>query len=286
MIINHNMSAIFANRVLKFNGWNINKDIEKLSSGLRINRAGDDASGLAVSEKMRSQIRGMRRAARNAEDGISFIQTTEGYLQEIQDILQRIRELAVQSSNGIYTDEDRMQMQVEISQLVDEVDRVASHAQFNGMNMLTGRFARPTGENTPTASMWFHIGANMDQREKAYIGTMTAAGLKLKKITTGSIITVSSPEKSNRVIGTVDQALTQVSRQRADLGAYQTRLEFTTKGLMSGYENMQAAESRIRDTDIAEQMVEFTKNQILVQSATAMLAQANLQPQSVLQLFR
>jgi flagellin len=286
MIINHNMSAIFANRVLKFNNWHINKDIEKLSSGLRINRAGDDASGLAVSEKMRSQIRGMRRAARNAEDGISFIQTTEGYLQEIQDILQRIRELAVQSSNGIYTDEDRMQMQVEISQLVDEVDRVASHAQFNGMNMLTGRFARPTGENTPTASMWFHIGANMDQREKAYIGTMTSAGLKLKKITTGSIISVSSPEKSNRVIGTVDQALTQVSRQRADLGAYQTRLEFTTKGLMSGYENMQASESRIRDTDIAEQMVEFTKNQILVQSATAMLAQANLQPQTVLQLFR
>jgi flagellin len=286
MIINHNMSAIFANRVLKFNNWHINKDIEKLSSGLRINRAGDDASGLAVSEKMRSQIRGMRRAARNAEDGISFIQTTEGYLQEIQDILQRIRELAVQSSNGIYTDEDRMQMQVEISQLVDEVDRVASHAQFNGMNMLTGRFARPTGENTPTASMWFHIGANMDQREKVYIGTMTAAGLRLKKFTTGSIISVSSPEKSNRVIGTVDQALTQVSRQRADLGAYQTRLEFTTKGLMSGYENMQASESRIRDTDIAEQMVEFTKNQILVQSATAMLAQANLQPQSVLQLFR
>jgi flagellin len=286
MIINHNMSAIFANRVLKFNNWHINKDIEKLSSGLRINRAGDDASGLAVSEKMRSQIRGMRRAARNAEDGISFIQTTEGYLQEIQDILQRIRELAVQSSNGIYTDEDRMQMQVEISQLVDEVDRVASHAQFNGMNMLTGRFARPTGENTPTASMWFHIGANMDQREKVYIGTMTSAGLKLKRFATGSIISVSSPEKSNRVIGTVDQALTQVSRQRADLGAYQTRLEFTTKGLMSGYENMQASESRIRDTDIAEQMVEFTKNQILVQSATAMLAQANLQPQSVLQLFR
>lgn len=286
MIINHNMSAIFANRVLKFNGWNVNKDIEKLSSGLRINRAGDDASGLAVSEKMRSQIRGMRRAARNAEDGISFIQTTEGYLQEVQDILQRIRELAVQSSNGIYTDEDRMQMQVEISQLVDEVDRVASHAQFNGMNMLTGRFARPTGENMPTASMWFHIGANMDQREKAYIGTMTAAGLKLKEIATGAIITVSSPEMSNRAIGAVDQALTQVSRQRADLGAYQTRLEFATKGLMSGYENMQASESRIRDTDIAEQMVEFTKNQILVQSATAMLAQANLQPQSVLQLFR
>ncbi len=286
MIINHNMSAIFANRILKFNNWEINKDIEKLSSGMRINRAGDDASGLAVSEKLRSQIMGMRRAARNAEDGISFIQTTEGYLQEIQDVLQRIRELAVQSANGIYTDEDRMQMQVEISQLVDEVDRVASHAQFNGMNMLTGRFARATGENTPTASMWFHIGANMDQREQAYIGTMTSKGLRLKQVSTGSTISLSTPAKANRVIGVVDQALMAVSKQRADLGAYQSRLEFATKGLMSGYENMQASESRIRDTDIAEQMVSFTKNQILVQSATAMLAQANLIPQSVLQLFR
>jgi flagellin len=286
MIINHNMSAIFANRILKFNNWGINKDIEKLSSGMRINRAGDDASGLAVSEKLRSQIMGMRRAARNAEDGISFIQTTEGYLQEIQDVLQRIRELAVQSANGIYTDEDRMQMQVEISQLVDEVDRVASHAQFNGMNMLTGRFARATGENTPTASMWFHIGANMDQREQAYIGTMTSKGLRLKQVATGSTISLSTPAKANRIIGVVDQALLAVSKQRADLGAYQSRLEFATKGLMSGYENMQASESRIRDTDIAEQMVNFTKNQILVQSATAMLAQANLIPQSVLQLFR
>lgn len=286
MIINHNLSAIFANRVLKFNNLNLTKDIEKLSSGMRINRAGDDASGLAVSEKMRSQIRGMRQAARNAEDGISFIQTTEGYLQEIQDILQRIRELAVQSSNGIYTDEDRMQMQVEVSQLVDEVDRVASHAQFNGMNMLTGRFARPTGENAPTASMWFHIGANMDQREQVFIGTMTSRGLYMKQASTGSTISLSTPEKANRVIGLVDQALMQVSKQRADLGAYQTRLEFATKGLFAGFENLQAAESRIRDTDIAEQMVEFTKNQILQQSATAMLAQANIQPQTVLQLFR
>jgi flagellin len=286
MIINHNISAIFANRILKFKNWDINKDIEKLSSGMSINRSGDDASGLAVSEKMRSQIRGMRRAARNAEDGISFIQTTEGYLQEIQDILQRVRELAVQSSNGIYSTEDRMQIQVEVSQLVDEIDRVASHAQFNSMNMLTGRFARPLGENMPTASMWFHIGANMDQREQVFIQTMTARGLNMRQATTGSTVTISTPEKANRVIGTVDQALIQVSKQRADLGAYQTRLEFATKGLMSGYENLQASESRIRDTDIAEQMVEFTKNQILVQSGTAMLAQANLMPQSVLQLFR
>lgn len=286
MIINHNISAIFANRILKFKAWDLDKSIEKLASGYRINRAGDDASGLAVSEKMRSQIRGMRRAARNAEDGISFIQTTEGYLQEIQDILQRIRELAVQSSNGVYTDEDRMMMQVEVSQLVDEIDRVASHAQFNGMNMLTGRFARPTGENTPTASMWFHIGANMDQREQVFIQTMTARGLGVKQFTTGSIISLSTPEKANMVIGVVDEALKQVSKQRADLGAYQVRLEYATRGLLSGYENMQAAESRIRDADIAEEMVEFTKNQILVQSGTAMLAQANLKPQSVLQLFR
>jgi len=286
MIINHNVSATFANRILKFKNWDINGDIEKLSSGMSINRAGDDASGLAVSEKMRSQITGMRRAVKNAEDGISFIQTTEGYLQEIQDILQRVRELSVQASNGIYTSEDRMQIQVEVSQLVDEIDRVASHAQFNGMYMLTGRFARITGENSPTGSMWFHIGANMDQREQVFIGTMTSRGLGLKQVSTGSVITLSTPEKANRVIGSVDQALLAVSRQRADLGAYQTRLEFATKGLMSGYENMQASESRIRDTDIAEQMVSFTKNQILIQSGTAMLAQANLLPQSVLQLFR
>ena len=285
MIINHNISAIFANRVLKFNTWNINRDIERLSSGMRINRASDDASGLAVSEKMRSQIRGMRQAERNAENGISFIQTTEGYLQETQDILQRIRELAVQSSNGVYTDEDRMMIQVEVSQLVDEVDRIASHAQFNGMNMLTGRFARPTGENTPTGSMWFHIGANMDQRTEVFIQTMTARALGLRQTSTGSTISISTPEKSNRVIGIVDQALMKVSKQRADLGAYQTRLEYTAKGLMSGYENMQAAESRIRDADIAEEMVNFTKNQILVQTATAMLAQANLKPQTVLQLL-
>ncbi|HEB31741.1 MAG TPA: flagellin, partial [Spirochaetes bacterium] len=207
MIINHNMSAVFANRILKFANWDVTKDIEKLASGLKINRAGDDASGLAVSEKMRSQIRGLKRAAQNAEDGISFIQTTEGYLQEIQDITQRIRELAVQSSNGIYTESDRMQIQVEVSQLVDEIDRVASHAQFNGMNMLTGRFAMPIGENTPTASLYFHIGANMDQREQVFIQTMTARGLGMKEISTGSSISLGTPALANRVIGLVDEAL-------------------------------------------------------------------------------
>jgi flagellin len=290
MVINHNLSAIFANRQLKFTTWDVNKDMEKLSSGMKINRAGDDASGLAVSEKMRSQIRGLRRAERNAEDGISFIQTAEGYLDESQSILQRLRELAVQASNGIYSDEDRVMIQVEVSQLVDELDRIASHAQFNAMNILTGRFAKETGENTTTASMWFHIGANMDQRERVYIGTMTSQGLGLKNpvgLAHGaSFISISTPAKANAAIGQIDQALMKVSKQRADLGAYQNRLEYAAKGLMTGFENMQAAESRIRDTDMAEQMVNFVKNQILVQSGTAMLAQANTTPQSVLQLLR
>jgi len=283
MIINHNMSAIYANRVLKFKTLDVNKDIAKLSSGERITRAGDDASGLAVSEKMRSQIRGLKQAARNIENAISFIQTTEGYLQEDQDIIHRIRELAVQSANGIYTDEDRMQIQVEVSQLVDEVNRVASHAQFNGYNMLTGAFANPAQGGTPGASMWFHVGANMDQRERAYIGTMTSEALKLA--VDGRALSLSTPGQANAAIGVVDEALKTVSRQRADLGAYQNRFEMAVKGVLVGAENIQAAESLIRDTDMAEQMVEFVKNSILVQAGTAMLAQANLQPKSVLQLL-
>jgi flagellin len=290
MIINHNMSAIFAHRQQKLNSWAIDKDMEKLSSGMRINRAGDDASGLAVSEKMRSQIRGLRRAEKNALDGISFIQTTEGYLQESQDMIHRLRELAVQASNGIYSDEDRMQIQVEVSALIDEVNRIASHAQFNGMNLLTGRFARFTGENVVTASMWFHVGANMDQRERVFIGTMTAQGLGLQNPNgpphTATFISLSSPDRANMAIGLLDEAMKLVNKQRADLGAYQNRLEYTMKGLAVGAENLQASESRIRDVDMAEQMVEFVTHQILIQSSTAMLAQANTKPQTVLQLFR
>jgi len=286
MIINHNMSAIFAQRQLKVNNWMLDKDMEKLSSGSRIARAGDDASGLAVSEKMRSQIRGLRQASDNAMNGISFIQTTEGYLQETQDIMQRIRELSVQASNGIYTDEDRMQIQVEVSQLVDEVDRIASHAQFNGMNMLTGRFARLGGENVVTASMWLHIGANMDQRERVYIGTMTSESLGLRNVGDKKFVSISTPDGANRTIGIVDAGLKLVSKQRADRGAYQNRLEHAVKGLDVGAENLQASESRIRDADMAKEMVEYTKNAILVQSATAMLAQANTKTQTVLTLFQ
>ncbi|MCR4822783.1 MAG: flagellin [Treponema sp.] len=286
MVINHNMSAMFADRQLGVTGLSLSKDMEKLSSGEKINRAGDDASGLAVSEKMRSQIRGLNKASENALNGISFIQVAEGYLQETTDIMQRIRELAVQSSNGIYSDEDRMQIQVEVSQLVAEVDRIASQAQFNGMNMLTGRFAQSQGENSVTASMWFHIGANMDQRMQVFIGTMTAAALGVRDVAAEEVMSISTPELANRAIGTLDEALKKINKQRADLGGYQNRMEYAVKGLDVAAENLQASESRIRDTDMAKQMVEFTKNEVLQQAGTAMLAQANTQSQNVLSLLR
>ncbi len=286
MVINHNMSAMFAQRSEGLTEGQKAKNMEKLSSGMKINRAGDDASGLAVSEKMRSQIRGLNQASTNAKNGISFIQTTEGFLQETTDIVQRIRELAVQSSNGIYSDEDRMQIQVEVSSLIAEVDRIASTAQFNGMNMLTGRFARPTGENSVTASMWLHIGANMDQRTQVFIGTMSAMALGLRNVGTEEILTLASPDDANRAIGTLDEALKKINKQRADLGAYQNRLEETVMGLDVGAENLQAAESRIRDTDMAKEMVEFTKNQVLSQAGTAMLAQANQSTQNILSLLQ
>lgn len=285
MVINTNITAVNANRELMFRGVETSKTMRSLSSGLRINTAGDDASGLAVSEKMRSQIRGLRQAERNAQDGISFIQTTEGYLQETQDILQRVRELSVQAANGIYTSDDRMLIQVEVSQLVDEVNRVASHAQFNTLNMLTGRFANPASGNAPAASMWFHIGANIDQRRRVYVGTMTAQGLGLQAAD-GNFISISAIDKANTTIGVVDEALTKVSKQRADLGAYQNRLELTAKGLMIAFENTSASESRIRDTDMAEASVKHARNMILTQANTAMLAQANTLTQGALRLIQ
>ena len=282
MIINHNMSSLYADRVLNISNDSIMKNMEKLSSGERINRAGDDASGLAVSEKMRSQIRGLNQASKNIQNGVSFIQTTEGYLQETTDILQRVRELAVQSANGIYSDEDRMQIQVEVSQLVAEVDRIASQAQFNGMNMLTGRFAQE-GDSV----MQFQIGANVDQNTRVFIGTMTATALGLKGAQGGDEqISISSPDEANLTLAAIDDALKNVTKQRADLGAYQNRFEMAAKGINIAAENTQASESRIRDTDMASEMVEFTKNQILTQAGTAMLAQANSQSQSVLGLLQ
>ncbi|HOW82229.1 MAG TPA: flagellin [Spirochaetota bacterium] len=281
MIINHNMSAINANKVLKFKHWDVNKSTEKLSSGMRINRAGDDASGLAVSEKMRTQIQGLRQAERNTEDGMSFIQTAEGYLDQTSSILQRIRVLAVQSSNGIYSQEDRQLIQVEVSALIDEVDRIASQAEFNKFKLLLGDFSR----TNPRASMWFHMGANMHQRERVYIGTMTSQGLNLKEKTGKFLANLSTAGGANRAIGVIDDALHKIAKQRADLGAYYNRLEYTAKGLMTAYENIQASESRIRDADMAETLVDLTKDQVLVQSGTAMLAQANMKTRTVLQLL-
>ena len=285
MIINHNISSINTNRVLNFKNKEVDSNMAKLSSGMRINTAGDDASGMAVSEKMRSQIRGLNRAEKNANDGISFIQTTEGYLGETTSVIQRIRELSIQAANGIYTSEDRMQIQVEVSQLIDELDRIASHSQFNGLNMLTGRFAQPTADNVPTASMWFHVGANMDQTVRVHIGTMTGKGLGIVNFDSSNAVSVSTIEKANRNLGTLDRALQKINKQRADLGAYQNRLHHASKTASIGAQNLQAAESQIRDANMAQQMSELVKNQILTQAGTAMLAQANVKAQSVLRLL-
>jgi len=281
MRINHNMSAIFANRQLKFIAVNLGKSIEKLASGERINTAGDDASGLAVSEKMRTQINGLLQAEKNAQNGLSFIQVTEGSLHQLNDILQRVRMLSVQAANGIYSNADRQQLQVEVSQLIDEVDRISTSAEFNRLKLLTGRYSR----GSKIGSMFFHVGPNQDQRIKAYIATMSAKALNL--IEAGdrkrSISTVGN---ANAMIGYVDLALNKLNRQRADLGAYYNRMENTIMAVTRNYENMVAADSRIRDTDMASELIEFTKNQVLMQSSTSMLAQANLMPKTVLELLK
>lgn len=279
MIISHNMSAIYSARQEGITGAALSKSMEKLSSGERINKAGDDAAGLAISEKMRAQIRGLNQASKNITDGVSFIQTTEGYLNETTDILQRIRELAVQGSNGIYSDEDRMQIQVEVSSLVAEVDRIASSAQFNGMNMLTGRFA--------TEGINFQVGANMDQSVKITIGAADATTLGLRGTQEGGeMISVADQDSANRTLGTIDEALKTVNKQRADLGAAQNKFEMAQKGVNVAAENLTASESRIRDTDMAQEMVEYTKNAILSQANLAMEAQANSNNQNVLALLR
>ena len=282
MVINHNMASLFASRQEGINASNLQNSMAKLSSGERINKAGDDASGLAVSEKMRSQIRGLNQASRNIGDAVSFVQVAEGYLAETTDVLQRIRELSVQASNGVYSDEDRMQIQVEVSQLVAEVDRIASSAQFNGMNLLTGRFSKDSD-----AVMQFQVGANADQNIRAYIGTMTSSALGLKGIQgEDNQISISSPDEANVTIAILDEALKNVNKQRADLGAYQNRMEMAQKGINVAAENTQAAESRIRDADVATEMVEYTKQQVLTHASGAMLSQANSQSQNVLALLK
>jgi flagellin len=281
MIINHNLSAIDANRNLKNTTVSETKDMQRLASGLRIARAADDASGLAVSEKMRGQIRGLNQAVRNINDGVSFIQTAEGYLQATTDSIQRMRELAVQAANGIYSEEDRLYIQVEVSQLIDEVNRIASQAQFNGMNLLTGRF----DANSGGTAMTIHMGANMDQSEVINIGNMSSVGLGLTGAQGEGGVIMTDMVSANQSIGTLDGALEVVNKQRADLGAYQNRMEMSVRSQMNASQNLQAAESQIRDLDMAEGMVALTRDQILNQSGVAMLAQANQKTQGVLRLL-
>jgi len=369
MRINHNVSALNAWRQINSTNYTMSKTLERLSSGYRINRAGDDAAGLAISEKMRGQISGLNMAIKNAQDGISLIQTAEGALSEVHSILQRMRELAVQASSDTNTDEDRTQLNEELQQLVEEVGRIANTTEFNTKVLLQGGFganvttasgivaqagvidvtptgiapstaykvdivltgtdvrmtvksdstgtiqqsvtvAKPTGTNTATLNFstfglqieiskdiaagssltmiisvgsqggYLHVGANYDQNITISISDMRASALGINGL---SIDTRTAAETA---ITTIDAAITTVSTERAKLGAVQNRLEHTVTFLGIAAENLTAAESRIRDADMAREMMIFTKQQILLQSSTAMLAQANAAPQNVLQLLR
>ncbi|MBN1532129.1 MAG: flagellin [Spirochaetes bacterium] len=280
MRIGHNLSAIFANRMMQTVANRMDKTIERLASGEQINRAGDDASGLAVSEKMRTQINGLLMAEKNAQNGLSFIQVAEGSFQQLNDILQRIRALSIQSANGIYSNDDRTQIQVEVSQLIEEIDRIATSAQFNKLKMLNGIFAK----GSTRGSMFFHVGPNSNQRIRVYIATVSSRAFNLIS-EAGQKRTISTVGQANSMIGYIDNALDKLNRQRADLGAYYNRMENTIRSLTQSYENMIAADSRIRDADMAAEMVEFTKDQILIQTGVAMLAQANFKPKLVLKLI-
>ena len=371
MRINHNISALNAWRQINSTNYTMSKTLERLSSGYRINRAGDDAAGLAISEKMRGQISGLNMAIKNAQDGISLIQTAEGALSEVHSILQRMRELAVQASSDTNTDADRTQLNEELQQLINEVGRIADTTEFNTKVLLKGGFganlvatdstidsqagvidvtpngiaplsvaykvdivtdgsgnvtitvkdsvnsvqqavtiAKPTGTNTATVNFgtfglqieiskdiatgsdltmmidvgteggYFHVGANQNQTISISINNMDASALSINGV---SINTRSAAEAA---ITTIDSAITSVSTERAKLGAVQNRLEHTVTYLGIAAENLTAAESRIRDADMAHEMMVFTKQQILLQSSTAMLAQANAAPQNVLQLLR
>ncbi|WP_352407932.1 flagellin [Acetoanaerobium noterae] len=272
MIINHNMMAMNSHRSGGVNSAGMGKSIEKLSSGMKINRAGDDAAGLSISEKMRGQIRGLNMASKNAQDGISLIQTAEGALDEVHAMLQRMRELAVQAANDTNVTIDRTSIKDELDQLSNEIQAISGRAEFNTQKLLDGTF---TGKK-------FHIGANDTQTIDVKIGTMTAASLGVTAVS----IAVTTATTAGKTITQINNAITKVSSQRSQLGAIQNRLEHTIKNLDNSAENLQAAESRLRDTDMAKEMSAFTKSNILAQASQAMLAQANQLPQQVLQLLR
>lgn len=273
MRIQHNISALNTHRNLTFNNSQAAKNLEKLSSGYKINRAGDDAAGLAISEKMRAQVRGLDMASKNAQDSISLIQTAEGALNETHAILQRMRELAVQSRNDTNVELDRKFLQDEIAQLIEEIDRIADTTEFNTQKLLNGDLAG-------SGALTFQIGANEGQTMSLAIEDMGTSSLGVASIS------ISSGGGASDAIVSIDDAIEKVSTQRSALGAVQNRLEHTINNLGAASENLTAAESRIRDTDMAKEMMEFTKNNILLQAAQSMLAQANQQPQGVLQLLQ
>ena len=278
MIINHNITAMNSYRNLVNSNDTVSKSLEKLSSGLRINRAGDDAAGLAISEKMRGQIKGLDMATKNAQDGISLIQTAEGALNETHSILQRMRELAVQSANDTNTTTDRNELQKEMNQLRQEIDRIANTTEFNTKTLMTGSYS--------SNGLRFHVGANESQFVSLKFNSMKASALSVSGASASQALSITSAATAETAITTINNAIETVSSERAKLGAMQNRLEHTINNLRTSSENLQAAESRIRDVDMSKEMVKFSKNKIITQSGTAMLAQANANPQGVLQLLR
>ena len=270
MVVQHNMAASNANRQLGISTNTLSKSTEKLSSGYRINRAADDAAGLSISEKMRSQIRGLNKASSNAQDGISAIQTAEGALNEAHSILQRMNELATQAANDTNTSADRTAVQSEVNALTKELDRIASTTQFNTKNLLDGTFS---GKN-------LQVGALANQSISISIGTMNATALSV------NALCVSTFTKAGSAMTAVQKAISKVSTQRSNLGALQNRLEHTVNNLDNVSENTQTAESRIRDTDMASEMVQYSATSIIQQAGQSMLAQANSQTQGVLSLLQ
>ena len=278
MIVQHNMTALNANRQLGVSGSNLSKSTEKLSSGYRINRAADDAAGLSISEKMRGQIRGLEQASSNAQDGVSLIQTAEGALNEIHSIVQRMRELTVQAANDTNVSTDRMAIAKEVYALTSEITRIASQTEFNTMKLLDGSFKDKK----------LQVGANSGQQIDVEIGKMTADGIGISASTIGAVIAKSTTTSDDvsKLLDTIDAALSQVSTQRSSLGAIQNRLEHTIANAENVSENLTDAESRIRDVDMADEMVTFSKYNILQQAGQSMLAQANQSTQGVLSLLQ
>ncbi|WP_280768355.1 flagellin Hag [Salipaludibacillus daqingensis] len=292
MKINNNIQALNAYRNLNQNQNATSKNLEKLSSGLRINRAADDAAGLAISEKMRSQIRGLKQAERNAMDGISLIQTAEGALTEVHSMLQRMRELSVQAANDTNTQEDREQIQKEINELIEEVDSIADKTEFNTRSLLAGAENEDEDAESNPLNLIFQIGANANQSVNIEIPKMSSEELGIEGYNFEgendgeNVINVTNQVGAESAIESFDSAIETVSNARSQLGALQNRMEHTINNLQVTHENLTSAESRIRDADMALEMTEFTRNNILNQSATAMLAQANQLPQGVLQLLQ